>query len=529
MKNIKLLPVMLLACLSVLLLHPGCKKDKGYYNYENPKKEFDGSTYEFLQEQHQYDSFLLAVARVQLTDSLKSGLYTVFAPTNASFKQAVDNMNTLRKIQRRDQLYISTVPYEQLDSLVCRYIIRDTFSSRSMVLQDGIALPAVRYNYPMQGKFARTDAEGHVNGGPGVITYSDTKGVIYTNRWSKTTTVAIDIVTKTGLVNVLEKDHMFGFDEFIARMNPTASSPWNEFPFYIPGVIGLEQYNRGGNKVAYLDFSLNNQGGQYRPAEHVDITTVDEGGFKVGWTETGEWMDYTVDVTETGAYVMILRYGTSNANGRLHLEMDSKPVVGSALILPSSGSFATYRDISSTIQLTAGRHILKIYYDYANFDLRFLKFLRVDAPMTIPGVICLEDYDQGGEGVAYHDTNPQNTGGRYRPNEGVDIAFSKNEGGGYQIGWTESGEWMNYTVNVKETGYYNVFILVGTTRDDGKFHIDFDGLDATGSLKVPNTTDYHKRQNVKASIYLTKGMHQMRFFFETGGFDVKSVTFRSLN
>ncbi|QHS62593.1 carbohydrate-binding protein [Chitinophaga agri] len=524
--NIKSL---LALCIGTVLLYGGCKKDSGFYGYENEQKEFDGTIYDFLKNEHQYDSFLLAIERVHLTDTLKSGLYTVFAPTDASFKQAIDNMNTLRTIQGRAHMFISTLPYEQLDSLLCRYIVKDTFSSRVMVLQDGLALKSIRYNYPMHGKFNRTDAEGHVGGGPGVITYSDTKGVIYTNRWSKSTTVAIDIVTKNGLVNVLEKDHMFGFDEFIPRMNPTVSSPWNDYPFYIPGVIGLEQYNRGGNKVAYLDFSLNNQGGQYRPADQVDIATAGEAGLKVGWTETGEWMDYTVEITETGEYDMTLRYGSGGDDGRIHLEVDGRPVVGSALVMPGTGGYDSFRDITTTVQLTAGRHLMKVYYDFANFDLRFLKFVRKNAPMPIPGVINLEDFDPGGEGVGYHDNNERNEGGKFRPSEGVDIDFSKNEGGGYQVGWTGTGEWMNYSVNVKETGTYNTYISVGSEGTNGIFHLEFDGTDVTGQLKVPNTTGYHKRQNVVTSVFLTKGPHVMRFFVDHDGFDVKSVTFRPLN
>lgn len=518
-----------LALLAVVLLYAGCKKDSGYYDYKSELKKYDGNSYDFLREQQQYDSFLLAIDRVQLTDSLKSGTYTVFAPADASFKQAVDNMNTLRTIQGRGLMHIGSVPYEQLDSLVCRYIVRGRILSDSMQLQDGINLPAVKYGYTMHGKLNHTDAEGHVKGGPGVITYSDTKEVIYTNRWSNASTVAIDVVTDNGLVNILEKDHMFGFDEFIPRMNPTYSSPWNSDPFFIPGVIGLEQFNRGGNKVAFLDFSDANHGGQYRPAEAVDITNSEEGGMKVGWTETNEWMLYTVQVTETGSYNMTLRYGSPNDNGRIHLELDGTLVPGSALIVPATGAYSTFRDVSATVQLTAGTHVLKVFYDFANYDLRFLKFTPVGRPLPIPGVINLEDYDAGGEGVGYHDNNTGNNGGKWRPAEGVDIDFSKNESGGYQVGWTEDGEWMNYTVDVKQTGFYTAATLVGTPNNDKKFHIEFDGVDVSGIVTIPNTSDYHKRQYVLSSVYLTKGIHVMRFFENTGGYDVKSVTFKLQN
>jgi uncharacterized surface protein with fasciclin (FAS1) repeats len=518
-----------LALLALVLCYAGCKKDRGYYDYQKELKNYDGSTYDFLREQQQYDSFLLAAERVQLTDSLKSGTYTVFAPSDASFKQAVDNMNTLRTIQGRSLMHIGTVPYEQLDSLVCRYIVRGKIIADSMQLQDGIHLPAVKYGYTMHGKLNRTNAEGHVKGGPGVITYSDTKEVIYTNRWSNAATVAIDIATNNGLVNILEKDHMFGFDEFIPRMNPTYSGPWSTDPFFIPGIIGLEQFDHGGNKVAYLDFSNENYGGQYRPAESVDIANSEEGGMKVGWTDTNEWMLYTVQVTETGSYNMILRYGSPNANGRVHLELDGNIIPGSSLIVPSSGGFNIFHDVSTTIQLTAGKHLLKLFFDFANYDLRFMKFQPVGRPLPIPGIINLEEYDAGGEGVGYHDNNTGNNGGKWRQSEGVDIDFSKNEGGGYQIGWTEDGEWMNYTVDVKQTGFYTAATMIGTPNNDKRFHIEFDGQNVTGVVTIPNTSDYHKRQYVTTSVYLTKGIHVMRFFEDTGGYDVKSVTFKLQN
>src|SRR5690242_18858345 len=242
------------AVLAILFLYVGCRKDKGFYEYENTLHRFSGNTYDFLKSQTGvYDSFLLVIDRVKLADSLKNGGYTVFAPTNASFQQALEDLNNLRKIQGRPLQYLSTIPLDQLDSLVCRYIIRGVIPSDSMATQDGIDLEGIRYNYPMHGKFTYTNAEGHVGGGPGVVEYSDTKGVIYFRQWSISNTVAIDIHTSNGLVNVLNRNHEFGFDEFIGRANPTVSTPYLGVPFWIPGTIGLEQYDRGGEMVAYHD------------------------------------------------------------------------------------------------------------------------------------------------------------------------------------------------------------------------------------------------------------------------------------
>ncbi len=58
----------------------------------------------------------------------------------------------------------------------------------------------------------------------------------------------------------------------------------------------------------------------------------------------------------------------------------------------------------------------------------------------VPGIVQAKDYDLGGEGVAYHDTEPANLGGAYRPAEGVDIETA---GLFTDVGWVRSGEWLD--------------------------------------------------------------------------------------
>ena len=65
----------------------------------------------------------------------------------------------------------------------------------------------------------------------------------------------------------------------------------------------------------------------------------------------------------------------------------------------------------------------------------------------VPGSVQAEDFDAGGEGVAYHDTEPANLGGAYRPAEGVDIETAHDI---TDVGWIRSGEWLDYTVNASE-------------------------------------------------------------------------------
>src|SRR5207237_10706793 len=76
-------------------------------------------------------------------------------------------------------------------------------------------------------------------------------------------------------------------------------------------------------------------------------------------------------------------------------------------------------------------------------------------PAAVPGQIEAENFDNGGQGVAYSDTTAGNYGGQYR-NTDVDIETTTDTGGGYDVGWIAAGEWLNYTVNVASAGTYTL-------------------------------------------------------------------------
>jgi regulation of enolase protein 1 (concanavalin A-like superfamily) len=122
-----------------------------------------------------------------------------------------------------------------------------------------------------------------------------------------------------------------------------------------------------------------------------------------------------------------------------------------------------------------------------------------------------EDYDLGGEGVAYHDTTSGNAGSVYRPAEGVDLRATADAGGGYRTASPKAGEWLEYTVDVAAAGLYDLAFRVATSGTGGRFHVEVDGQDVTGSLAVPNTGGYDTFATVtKAGVQLAAGRHVLR-------------------
>src|SRR5205085_7175110 len=107
-------------------------------------------------------------------------------------------------------------------------------------------------------------------------------------------------------------------------------------------------------------------------------------------------------------------------------------------------------------------------------------------PAAIPGVIEAENFDNGGDGAAYHDTSSGNNGGAYRSTD-VDIEATTDTGGGYDVGWMTAGEWLNYTVSVSQSGTYMLTARVAASGAGGTLHVEVGGVNKTGTLTIPNT------------------------------------------
>jgi hypothetical protein len=145
---------------------------------------------------------------------------------------------------------------------------------------------------------------------------------------------------------------------------------------------------------------------------------------------------------------------------------------------------------------------------------------------TIPGIIEAENYDKGGQGVAYNESTHVNIGTKYRGNEGVDIAQDIKAKNGYVVGWTTPGEWIEYTVQVNQLSQYGHWLQIRAAGkgDGGKFKIRLNGRDVTPVLNVPNTgawDAYNVITFALSNTVFTTGIHTMQLYMVesgTGGF-----------
>lgn len=143
-------------------------------------------------------------------------------------------------------------------------------------------------------------------------------------------------------------------------------------------------------------------------------------------------------------------------------------------------------------------------------------------PRALPGTIQAEDFDDGGQGVAYSDADASNNGGdNYRPGQRVDVRGSSDAGGGRQIGWIVAGEWLKYTAQLGASGNYDISFRVSSGASGGTLHLeDGTGRDLTGPLSFGNTGGWDTFATVtKYNVPLAAGRHTFRVVFDSGALD----------
>jgi hypothetical protein len=309
-----------------------------------------------------------------------------------------------------------------------------------------------------------------------------------------------------------------------------AQTPYTGTAIPIPGTFEAENFDLGGEGVAYHDNVPGNAGGQYRTSEGVDIDSDPAAGFVVNNFETGEWLIYTVNVAASGNYDIAINASNNyTAASAFHVEIDGVNVTGSVLV-PMTGSWSTFQWVTkSNVPLTAGVHRLKLYSDVQYFNVNQLRATVSSSapwggtPASIPGTFEAENFDTGGEGVAYHDNVSGNAGGQYRTSEDVDII--SDPAAGFVVNNFETGEWLIYTVNVTASGNYD--IAIGASNNfsaSSAFHVEIDGTNVTGSVVVPLTGSWSTFQWVtKTNVPLTAGIHKLKLKSDVQYFNVNQL------
>jgi len=255
------------------------------------------------------------------------------------------------------------------------------------------------------------------------------------------------------------------------------------------------------------------------------------GGYNLGYCDNNDYAMYR-NVDFGAGFTNVTVRVASFAGGSVEFRLNSPTGTRiAALNMPNTGNWQTFQNVSGAVSNAVGLHDLYLVFkgggSVANFNwFQFAGALSGGTAYLIPGTIQAEDYDLGGEGVAYHDSDAGNTGNAYRTSEGVDIEAGTGANG-HNVGWIETNEWLRFTVNVSTTATYRVRYAVASAQS-GPFSMRLlvDGQPAD-LISFNGTGGWQNWMNVYSPtpFTLSNGNHIVRLEFLSREFNVDEFAF----
>jgi hypothetical protein len=101
-------------------------------------------------------------------------------------------------------------------------------------------------------------------------------------------------------------------------------------------------------------------------------------GAVVGYTQNGEWMEYTINVKQAGNYAIALSYATPENGCRISLSLNGKPL-GEAITFAPTASWDELKTMEAgTVALSAGDSVLRVTVEVGPVDLDRIQFTAAD-------------------------------------------------------------------------------------------------------------------------------------------------------
>ena len=181
----------------------------------------------------------------------------------------------------------------------------------------------------------------------------------------------------------------FDFDYWYMESEKQAvpQTPYKGVAATFPGKVEAENYDEGGHNKSFFDKDAENQGKAYREDE-VDIVTVAENdaskGYAIGYTQAGEWLEYTVNVSATAKYDVVANVATAMDDlSALQLFIDDKAITESIVIPKVDTTWNVYKEVSlGSADIEKGTHVLKLMITGAYLNVDWIQFTDPNAPVV---------------------------------------------------------------------------------------------------------------------------------------------------
>lgn len=228
----------------------------------------------------------------------------------------------------------------------------------------------------------------------------------------------------------------------------------------------------------------------------LEATLDDGGGENIGFIDTGDFVDYSFIAPSSGTYSINYRLASDLGSDGFELLIDGV-VVDTQTLDPTGGWQEWVTQSSEEFQLESGEHTIRFNFVGGAINVNWFEFV---PPLT---EIFIEAEN-------------------FAEQSGIELETTTDEGGGENIGYTDPGDFLEYTVNIPSDGEYRIeYRLAGQNDSDG-FQTSFNGS-VVDTQVMPSTGGWQMWLTQTGNVTLVAGEQTMRIDFIGGQVNINWI------
>jgi endoglucanase len=230
-----------------------------------------------------------------------------------------------------------------------------------------------------------------------------------------------------------------------------------------------------------------------------ESTTDAGGGQDIGWIDAGDWMSFSINAPSSGTYTVSYRIASLSGGGSIRLEKQGGSVSYGTIAVPSTGGWQNWQTITQTVTLPAGQQYIAIAAVSGGFNINWFSISGSNNGFSLT-------------------TQAEN----FSEMSGVQTETTTDAGGGLNVGWIDTNDWMKYKgITVPSTGSYLFEYRVASPNSTGILSQDLNsGAIQLGTINVPNTGGWQNWQTISRTVTLNAGTYDFGIFAKAGGWNI---------